>query len=59
MFKAIFTVPAALLRLVTLTEPDGTDDWLRDPLSHPELRAMSLRELADIPFQSLRIPCGR
>jgi hypothetical protein len=24
--------------------------WLRDPLSHPALEAMSGRELADLPF---------
>ncbi|MGJ8532319.1 MAG: hypothetical protein ACSHYC_09055 [Alphaproteobacteria bacterium] len=26
------------------------DDWSRDPLSHPDLQAMSERELADLPF---------
>jgi hypothetical protein len=25
-------------------------DWLRDPLSHPDLHRMSLRELADLTF---------
>ncbi len=25
-------------------------DWLRDPLAHPALEAMSERELADLPF---------
>jgi hypothetical protein len=25
--------------------------WLRDPLSHPALEAMSERELADLPFR--------
>ena len=24
--------------------------WLRDPLAHPDLEAMSERELADLPF---------
>jgi hypothetical protein len=24
--------------------------WLRDPLSHPDLEAMSLRQLADLPL---------
>jgi hypothetical protein len=30
----------------------GTEraDWLRDPLAHPALEAMSERELADLPF---------
>ena len=26
------------------------DRWTRDPLSHPALRAMSARELADLPL---------
>lgn len=25
--------------------------WLRDPLSHPDLEAMSEREIADLPFE--------
>jgi hypothetical protein len=25
-------------------------EWLRDPLAHPDLDAMSERELADLPF---------
>jgi hypothetical protein len=29
------------------TEPA---EWLRDPLAHPDLDAMSERELADLPF---------
>ena len=34
-----------------LTEPDDDRDiWRQDPLSHPDLQAMSLRELADLPF---------
>lgn len=27
--------------------------WCRDPLLHPQLRDMSERELADLPFSSL------
>ena len=27
-----------------------TTPWCRDPLLHPELQAMSLRELADLPL---------
>jgi hypothetical protein len=33
--------------------PDGA--WRRDPLSHPVLRIMSERELADLPFDPHRI----
>lgn len=29
---------------------DDDVNWRRDPLSHPDLRAMSQRELADLPF---------
>jgi len=25
-------------------------EWMRDPLSHPDIDAMSERELADLPF---------
>lgn len=29
--------------------------WLRDPLSHPDIEAMSLTQLADLPFDPRRI----
>lgn len=33
--------------------------WIRDPLSHPELEQMSVRELADLPFnRGYRQPGG-
>ena len=32
--------------------PPATPDWARDPLSHPDLRRMSQRELADLPFDA-------
>jgi hypothetical protein len=28
----------------------STPAWLQDPLNHPDVRAMSLRELADLPL---------
>lgn len=28
----------------------GSARWLRDPLSHPDIEAMSERERADLPF---------
>ena len=31
------------------TDRDMPDVW-RDPLSHPAIRAMSVREVADLPF---------
>jgi hypothetical protein len=45
-----------LRRLSTAAEADkrrpGAQwaEWLRDPLAHPDLDAMSERELADLPF---------
>ena len=35
-------------RLFAKVELDGR--FAEDPLSHPEIRAMSARELADLPF---------
>ena len=32
-------------------DPDQQRQWLRDPLSHPVLDAMSQRELGDLPFR--------
>lgn len=29
---------------------DDDTDWRRDPLSHPVIAEMSMRELADLPF---------
>lgn len=47
-----FSILPALGR--SLFETDGTaddaEDFRRDPLSHPVLAAMSMRELADLPF---------
>lgn len=34
---------------LTETAEDDTD-WRRDPLAHPVLEGMSMRELADLPF---------
>ena len=32
------------------TDYDGGTDSYRDPLAHPALKAMTSRELADLPF---------
>lgn len=29
--------------------------WRQDPLSHPDLDAMSMRELGDVPLRSARV----
>jgi len=39
------------------TTEAGCERWLRDPLSHPTLDAMSLSELADLPPAALRSCC--
>lgn len=39
-------------------DPDCGADceaWRRDPLSHPAIRAMSQREIADLPFDPRRL----
>jgi len=43
-FREAFRTPSRAGRL----GPDVA--WRRDPLSHPALRAMSQRELGDLPF---------
>lgn len=35
-----------------LSDPEP---WWRDPLSHPDIRAMSAVEIADLPFDPSRI----
>ena len=46
-----------LTRLSTTSKTAGrpvgagvVPEWIRDPLAHPDLDAMSERELADLPF---------
>ena len=52
--RLMTTVTRALNRLGEI-DCDGSGAW-RDPLSHPALRAMSLRELGDLP---LSMGCDR
>lgn len=33
---------------------DNSEEWLRDPLSHPAITAMSMTQLADLPFDRYR-----
>lgn len=33
------------------------DRWRRDPLSHPAIAAMSLEQVADLPYRQLRSWC--
>jgi hypothetical protein len=34
------------------------EQWL-EPLDHPEIRGMSLREIADLPLNQIRYACAR
>ena len=37
--------------------PSESQSWWRDPLAHPDIAAMSPRELADLPFnRCYRLP---
>lgn len=42
-----------------LAPPHNWDDYAGDPLAHPDLREMSLRELADLPFPRLQASDAR
>jgi hypothetical protein len=46
-----FTRPARVNR----GRAEKWGQWLRDPLSHPDLEAMSLTQLADLPFEPGRV----
>ena len=51
MFKIFSRVAEALK-----AEADATDApvWMRDPLSHPDIRTMDARSLGDLPFGLFR-----
>lgn len=51
MFK-IFSRVADALRIEA--EPMDAPVWLRDPLSHPDIRTMDARALGDLPFGLFR-----
>jgi hypothetical protein len=48
IFSMISELGKALLEPVDA--PSEIESWQRDPLSHPAVAAMSLCELADLPF---------
>lgn len=49
--KFFSMIPALGRSLLDADETaDDADDFRRDPLSHPAISAMSMRELADLPF---------
>lgn len=47
----IFSFVAEALRgHAVMPSDEDKAAWMRDPLSHPDIEAMSGRELADLPF---------
>jgi len=48
------TAAARAPQSITATCATACLDWLRDPLAHPDLDAMSQLELADLPAGELR-----
>jgi hypothetical protein len=49
IWRHLSTVPHAS------DEVERQAEWMRDPLSHPDIDAMSERQLADLPFGRTRI----
>ena len=57
MIKLVFMAARALAsRLPAADALTEAEHWRRDPLSHPALRAMSQRELADLPIVHPALP---
>ncbi|WP_274629873.1 hypothetical protein [Arvimicrobium flavum] len=54
MLSKLFEPAAATL----LHHADDCAAWMRDPLAHPVVAAMSLRELADLPRRGHVSPIG-
>jgi len=57
MFGFQFSKKGVRLRFLqsNFKQATTTLTWQRDPLSHPDLRHMSLEQLADLPFEPTRI----
>jgi hypothetical protein len=53
----IISILRGLSTATGCADPERKAQWLRDPLAHPDLEAMSERELADLPFARRR-PSG-
>lgn len=48
--------PRMLREWMSVAAPkDNQETWLRDPLSHPAIEAMSVRQLADLPLDRFRV----
>jgi len=50
MMKIFSVVLEALRSEAAAPSEEEKAAWLRDPLSHPVLKTMSARDLADLPF---------
>lgn len=50
---------AALADDARETSAGAAPDWRHDPLQHPAIQSMSLRELADLPLSCLGRPADR
>lgn len=46
----IISIIRNLFKPASAVSAEERVQWLRDPLSHPALEAMSARELGDLPF---------
>ena len=46
----IFSVMTWLQEVPLEGLPDDRERWRRDPLAHPDLTTMTMRQLADLPF---------
>lgn len=53
MFQFLLTIARALAAPSSLSDAER---WRADPLSHPALRAMDQRELADLPISHPLLP---
>lgn len=56
--KIISFVQSLLDPRPTAPEQSDVAPWIRDPLAHPALGAMSQRELGDLPFNRGHRSCG-
>jgi hypothetical protein len=53
--KRIFPIRKQFSLGMQASEAASRRQWLRDPLSHPQLEKMSATQLADLPFEPRRV----
>lgn len=54
LLTSLLSHPAGASRSFAAGCAAACADWLRDPLSHPQLDAMDLAQIADLPAGQLR-----